>query len=156
MSEYLVYLLFMDARIHLCFCIFYLFYRRMDGMIYVLIHAALLSCQLSELQSKVRSDVSSEYWLRVHCAYPESQLFDWGMMRLHRPLYGVGDAFDMAADDNLKKKRDVKVICSLSLLMVFYFSDTINLEIMELIACGCYKSQERNLDFLCFFNFGFL
>ncbi|KAE9453151.1 hypothetical protein C3L33_14925, partial [Rhododendron williamsianum] len=77
----------------------------------------LYGLKLSELQSKVRSDVSSEYWLRVHCAYPESQLFDWGMMRLHRPLYGVGDAFDMAADDNLKKKRDVKVICSLSLLM---------------------------------------
>ncbi|XP_058192879.1 probable ATP-dependent DNA helicase CHR12 [Rhododendron vialii] len=68
----------------------------------------LYGLKLSELQSKVRSDVSSEYWLRVHCAYPESQLFDWGMMRLRRPLYGVGDAFDMAADDNLKKKRDVK------------------------------------------------
>ncbi|KAH7856443.1 hypothetical protein Vadar_001502 [Vaccinium darrowii] len=68
----------------------------------------LYGLKLSELQSKVRSDVSSEYWLRVHCAYPEKQLFDWGMMRLHRPLYGVGDAFDLAADDNLKKKRDVK------------------------------------------------
>ncbi|KAI8566235.1 hypothetical protein RHMOL_Rhmol02G0024400 [Rhododendron molle] len=89
-------------------CLHELYGLKTDDMVYVLIHAALLSCQLSELQSKVRSDVSSEYWLRVHCAYPESQLFDWGMMRLSRPLYGVGDAFDMAADDNLKKKRDVK------------------------------------------------
>ncbi|XAR54646.1 Nucleoplasmin ATPase [Bertholletia excelsa] len=64
--------------------------------------------KLAELQRKVRSDVSSEYWLHVHCAYPEKQLFDWGMMRLRRPPYGVGDAFAMEADNNLKKKRDAE------------------------------------------------
>ena len=66
--------------------------------------------QLAELQSKVRSDVGSEYWLNVKCAYPDRQLFDWGMMRLHRPLYGVGDPFAMDADDQIRKKRDAEVI----------------------------------------------
>ncbi|XP_057424188.1 probable ATP-dependent DNA helicase CHR12 isoform X2 [Lotus japonicus] len=64
--------------------------------------------KLAELQSKVRSDVSAENWLNVKCAYPDRQLFDWGMMRLRRPLYGVGDPFAMDADDQLKKKRDVE------------------------------------------------
>ncbi|XP_052207411.1 probable ATP-dependent DNA helicase CHR12 [Diospyros lotus] len=68
----------------------------------------LYGLKLAELQRKVRYDVSSEYWLRLHCAYPDKQLFDWGMMRLRRPLYGVGDAFAMEADDNLKKKRDAE------------------------------------------------
>jgi len=58
---------------------------------------------------KVRSDVSSEYWLNAKCAYPDRQLFDWGMMRLRRPLYGVGDPFAMDADDQLKKKREAEV-----------------------------------------------
>ncbi|XP_058208498.1 probable ATP-dependent DNA helicase CHR12 isoform X2 [Rhododendron vialii] len=66
----------------------------------------LYGLKLSELQSKVRSDVSSEYWLRLHCAYPDKQLYDWSMMRLPCPMYGLGDAFAMGADDNLKKKRD--------------------------------------------------
>lgn len=66
--------------------------------------------QLLDLQKKVRSDVSSEYWLQATCAYPDKQLFDWGMMRLHRPPYGVGDAFAMEADDQLRKKRDAEVI----------------------------------------------
>ncbi|KAJ7980087.1 Chromatin structure-remodeling complex protein SYD [Quillaja saponaria] len=64
--------------------------------------------KLAELQRNVQSNVSSEYWLRVNCAYPDRQLFDWGMMRLHRPLYGVGDAFSMEADDQLRKKRDAE------------------------------------------------
>ncbi|KAL6971512.1 putative ATP-dependent DNA helicase chr12 [Sarracenia purpurea var. burkii] len=68
----------------------------------------LYGLKLAELQSKVRSDVSSEYWLRLYCAYPQKQLFDWGMMRLRRPMYGIGDAFSMEADDNLKKKRDAE------------------------------------------------
>ncbi|KAL6970393.1 hypothetical protein U1Q18_030093 [Sarracenia purpurea var. burkii] len=68
----------------------------------------LYGLKLAELQHKVRSDVSSEYWLRVHCAYPSNQLFDWGMMRFLRPLNGVGDAFDVEADDNLKQKRDAE------------------------------------------------
>ncbi|GAV85718.1 SNF2_N domain-containing protein/Helicase_C domain-containing protein [Cephalotus follicularis] len=68
----------------------------------------LYGLKLAELQSKVRSDVSSEYWLRVNCAYPDKQLFDWGMMRLRRPLYGIGDAFAMDSDDQFRKKRDAE------------------------------------------------
>lgn len=68
----------------------------------------LYGLKLAELQSKVRSDVSSEYWLRMTCAFPEKQLFDWGMMRLRRPLYGVGDAFATEADDHFRKKRDAE------------------------------------------------
>ncbi|KAK9287937.1 hypothetical protein L1049_016382 [Liquidambar formosana] len=68
----------------------------------------LYGLKLAELQSKVRSDVSSEYWLRANCAHPDKQLFDWGMTRLHRPLYGVGDAFAMEADDQFRKKRDAE------------------------------------------------
>uniref|UniRef100_A0A2N9HAX4 Helicase ATP-binding domain-containing protein n=1 Tax=Fagus sylvatica TaxID=28930 RepID=A0A2N9HAX4_FAGSY len=68
----------------------------------------LYGLKLAELQSKVRSEVNSEYWLRVNCAEPDKQLFDWGMMRLRRPLYGVGDAFAMDADDQFRKKRDAE------------------------------------------------
>lgn len=68
----------------------------------------LYGLKLAELQQKVRSEVSSEYWLRVHCSNPDEQLFDWGMMRLHRPLYGIGDAFAAESDDPLKKKRDTE------------------------------------------------
>ncbi|CAJ2630299.1 unnamed protein product [Trifolium pratense] len=66
----------------------------------------LYGLKLAELQSKVRSDVSSEYWLNVECAYPDRKLFDWGMMRLRRPSYGIGDPFAMDADDRLRKRRD--------------------------------------------------
>ncbi|XLR45106.1 hypothetical protein S83_029766 [Arachis hypogaea] len=68
----------------------------------------LYGLKLRELHSKVRSDVSSEYWLNVKCAYPDRQLFDWGMMRLQRPPYGVGDPFAMDADDQIRKKRDAE------------------------------------------------
>ncbi|XP_042050465.1 probable ATP-dependent DNA helicase CHR12 isoform X2 [Salvia splendens] len=68
----------------------------------------LYGLKLAELQSKVRSEVSSEYWLRLHCANPDKQLFDWGMMRLRRPQFGFGDAFSMATDDPLKKKREAE------------------------------------------------
>ncbi|KAL5139901.1 putative ATP-dependent DNA helicase CHR12 [Glycine soja] len=68
----------------------------------------LYGLKLAELQMKVQSDVSSEYWLNAKCAYPDRQLFDWGMMRLRRPLYGVGDPFAMDADDQLKKKREAE------------------------------------------------
>ena len=44
--------------------------------------------------------------------FPDKQLFDWGMMRLPRPLYGIGDAFAMEADDQFRKKRDAEVISS--------------------------------------------
>jgi len=64
------------------------------------------------LQSKVQSEVSSEYWLRLNCMFPDKQLFDWGMMRLPHPLYGIGDAFAMEADDQFRKKRDAEVISS--------------------------------------------
>ncbi|RDX64597.1 putative ATP-dependent DNA helicase CHR12, partial [Mucuna pruriens] len=68
----------------------------------------LYGLKLAELQRKVRTDVSSEYWLNVKCAYPDRQLFDWSMMRLRRPLYGVGDPFAMDADDQIRKKRDAE------------------------------------------------
>ncbi|XP_058077693.1 probable ATP-dependent DNA helicase CHR12 isoform X2 [Magnolia sinica] len=69
----------------------------------------LYGLKLSELQRKVRLDVNSEYWLREKCAYPDKQLFDWGLMRLRRPfiLYGL-DAFAMEADDRQRKKRDAE------------------------------------------------
>ncbi|KAF5752303.1 transcription regulatory protein SNF2-like isoform X1 [Tripterygium wilfordii] len=68
----------------------------------------LYGLKLREMQSKVRSEVSSEYWLRLNCAYPDKQLYDWGMMRLRRPLYGVGDAFATENDDQFRKKRDAE------------------------------------------------
>ncbi|XP_022930385.1 probable ATP-dependent DNA helicase CHR12 [Cucurbita moschata] len=68
----------------------------------------LYGLKLLDLQRKVRSHVSSEYWLRATCAHPDKQLFDWGMMRLHRPPYGIGDAFAMEADDQLWRKRDAE------------------------------------------------
>ncbi|XP_043806858.1 probable ATP-dependent DNA helicase CHR12 isoform X1 [Manihot esculenta] len=68
----------------------------------------LYGLKLAELQRKVRTEVSSEYWLRLNCASPDKQLFDWGMMRLRRPLYGIGDAFATEADDQFRKKRDVE------------------------------------------------
>ncbi|KAL1832479.1 hypothetical protein ACET3Z_002130 [Daucus carota] len=68
----------------------------------------LYGLKLAELQKKVRSDVNTEFWLRKNCACPEKQLFDWGMMRLRRPPYGVGDAFAMEANNNMKKKRDAE------------------------------------------------
>ncbi|GAU24878.1 hypothetical protein TSUD_116020 [Trifolium subterraneum] len=68
----------------------------------------LYGLKLVELQGKVRTEVNSEYWLNVKCAYPDKQLFDWGMMRLRRPPYGVGDPFAMDADDRIRKKRDAE------------------------------------------------
>lgn len=74
----------------------------------------LYGLKLADLQRKVRSDVSSEYWLRTTCSYPDKQLFDWGMMRLRRPLYGVGDAFAMEVDDQIRKKRDAERLSRLA------------------------------------------
>ncbi|XP_055818078.1 probable ATP-dependent DNA helicase CHR12 [Solanum dulcamara] len=68
----------------------------------------LYELKLADLQHKVRSEVSSEYWLRLHCVNPDKQLFDWGMTRLRRPLYGIGDAFAVESDDPLRKKRDAQ------------------------------------------------
>ncbi|CAN8269922.1 unnamed protein product [Cochlearia groenlandica] len=68
----------------------------------------LYGLKLRELQCRVRKEVSSEFWLRLNCADVTSQLFDWGMMRLPRPLYGVGDPFAMDADDQFRKKRDAE------------------------------------------------
>ncbi|KAJ6430019.1 hypothetical protein OIU84_021434 [Salix udensis] len=64
--------------------------------------------KLAELQTKVRSEVSSEYWLRLNCVFPDKQLFDWGIMRLPRPLYGIGDVFATEANDQFRKKRDAE------------------------------------------------
>ncbi|GKV38526.1 hypothetical protein SLEP1_g46434 [Rubroshorea leprosula] len=66
----------------------------------------LYGLKLAELQSKVRSDVSSEYWLHVNCAYPDRQLFDWGMARLPFPSYGIFVPFTTEIDDQARKKRD--------------------------------------------------
>ncbi|PUZ64003.1 hypothetical protein GQ55_3G109700 [Panicum hallii var. hallii] len=67
----------------------------------------LYGLKLLDLQKKVRSDISAEYWLHKKCAYPERQLFDWGMMRIRYPfaMYGIGDSFLMDADDVHRKKR---------------------------------------------------
>lgn len=79
-----------------------------------------LTLQLAELQKKVRLNVSSEYMLCLNCVHPEKQLFDWGMMRLSRPSYGVGDAFGVDSDNHLKKKRDAEVI--FYFLLSFFFN----------------------------------
>ncbi|CAI0391511.1 unnamed protein product [Linum tenue] len=73
----------------------------------------LYGLKLAELQRKVRSEVSSEYSLRLSCACPEKQLFDWSMMRLQHPLYGLGDAFATGADDQFRKKRDAERLAML-------------------------------------------
>ncbi|KAJ8768397.1 hypothetical protein K2173_021550 [Erythroxylum novogranatense] len=73
----------------------------------------LYGLKLGELQSKVRSEVSSEYWIRSLCAFPEKQLFDWGMMRLQRPMYGIVDAFAREPDDQFRKKRDAERLARL-------------------------------------------
>ncbi len=80
-------------------------------MTYVLsLWASTFFWQLAELQRKVRSEVSSEYWLCLNCASPDKQLYDWGMMTLRRPLYGIGDAFATEADDQFRKKWGSEVI----------------------------------------------
>ncbi|KAL6840993.1 hypothetical protein ACP4OV_029253 [Aristida adscensionis] len=67
----------------------------------------LYGLKLLDLQKKVRSDISAEYWLHKKCAHPERQLFDWGMMRIRYPfnMYGIGDSFSMDADEVHRKKR---------------------------------------------------
>ncbi|KAK8660877.1 hypothetical protein V6N13_051785 [Hibiscus sabdariffa] len=66
----------------------------------------LYGLKLAELQSKIRSYISTEYWLHVNCAYPDKQLFDWGMTRLPFPPYGIFVPFTTEADDQTRKKRD--------------------------------------------------
>lgn len=66
----------------------------------------LYGLKLAELQSKIRSYISSEYWLHINCAYPDKQLFDWGMTRLPFPPYGIFVPFNTEADDQTRKKRD--------------------------------------------------
>ncbi|XWS09011.1 hypothetical protein CRYUN_Cryun40dG0048900 [Craigia yunnanensis] len=66
----------------------------------------LYGLKLAEFQSKIRSYLSSEYWLHANCAYPDKQLFDWGMTRLPFPSYGIFVPFTMEADDQARKKRD--------------------------------------------------
>ncbi|XWS54012.1 hypothetical protein CRYUN_Cryun10bG0051300 [Craigia yunnanensis] len=66
----------------------------------------LYGLKLAELQSKIRSYMSSEYWLHVNCAYPDKQLFDWGITRLPFPSYGIFVPFTTEADDQARKKRD--------------------------------------------------
>ncbi|KAL1203304.1 putative ATP-dependent DNA helicase CHR23 [Cardamine amara subsp. amara] len=66
----------------------------------------LYGLKLRELQCKVRDEVRSEYWLRLNCVHPQNQLYDWGIMRLPRPFYGIGDPLTVEADDQFRKKRD--------------------------------------------------
>ncbi|KAI3715446.1 hypothetical protein L6452_22428 [Arctium lappa] len=73
----------------------------------------LYGLKLSELQRKVRSDVCSEYLLCLTSVHPDKQLFDWDMMKLRRPPYGVGDAFAVDFDDRLKKKRNTQRLSKL-------------------------------------------
>ncbi|KAE8718927.1 hypothetical protein F3Y22_tig00109987pilonHSYRG00243 [Hibiscus syriacus] len=61
---------------------------------------------VEELQSKIRSNISSEYWLHVNCAYPDKQLFDWGMARSPFPPYGIFVPFGTEADDQTRKTQD--------------------------------------------------
>ncbi|KAK4790333.1 hypothetical protein SAY86_017637 [Trapa natans] len=68
----------------------------------------LYGLKLAELQQKIRHRVSAEYWLHANCSHPDKQLFDWGMMRLCRAHYGVGDAFATETDDQFRKKRDTE------------------------------------------------
>uniref|UniRef100_A0A0E0KYD8 DNA helicase n=1 Tax=Oryza punctata TaxID=4537 RepID=A0A0E0KYD8_ORYPU len=67
----------------------------------------LYGLKLLDLQKKVRTDISAEYWLHKKCAHPDRQLFDWGMMRIRYPftMYGIGDSFAMDADDIHRKRR---------------------------------------------------
>ncbi|XP_020113929.1 probable ATP-dependent DNA helicase CHR12 [Ananas comosus] len=67
----------------------------------------LYGLKLLELQRKVRSDVSAEYWLHNICAYPDRQLFDWGMMRVQYPfsMYGIGDSFAIDVGERHRRKR---------------------------------------------------
>ncbi|KAK8523514.1 hypothetical protein V6N13_113460 [Hibiscus sabdariffa] len=66
----------------------------------------LYGLKLAELQSKIRSYISSEYWLHVNCAYPDKQLFDWGMTRLPSAPYGIFVPFTSESDDQTRKKQD--------------------------------------------------
>ncbi|RZC92224.1 hypothetical protein C5167_026857 [Papaver somniferum] len=70
----------------------------------------LYGLKLADLQSKVRCNVSDEYWLSEKCAYADKQLFDWGFMRLPGPrMYGIADAFATERDDRQRsKKRDAE------------------------------------------------
>ncbi|KAL9274154.1 putative ATP-dependent DNA helicase CHR23 [Drosera capensis] len=63
---------------------------------------------LKALQKKVRSDVSSEYWLHASCACPDKQLYDWGMMWVRDIQYGIGDAFVVEGDGQLRKQQDAE------------------------------------------------
>ena len=100
----------------------------MIPLLYVLCLSGLLICalylfnQLAELQKKVRSEVSAEYRLRLKCVHPEQQLFDWGMTRLRRPFYGVGNPFAGDSDDQIRKKRDAEVRGDACLISVFLAS----------------------------------
>ncbi|KAI3857573.1 hypothetical protein MKW98_028837 [Papaver atlanticum] len=66
----------------------------------------LYGLKLADLQSKVRCNVSDEYWLSEKCAYADRQLFDWGLMRLPGPrMYGIADAFATERDDRQRSKK---------------------------------------------------
>jgi hypothetical protein len=74
--------------------------------------------QLLELQKKIRSELSEEYWLteKCSCPCPGNQLYDWTMMRLPYPAtsFILGDVNFANEEDCERKRRYNKV--SLDLL----------------------------------------
>ncbi|KAI3983709.1 hypothetical protein MKX01_001113 [Papaver californicum] len=75
--------------------------------------------ELEELPSSGRDDLQMKclielyglklYWLHESCAYPDKQLFDWGLMRLSSPaMYGIADAF--ATEQRSKKQMRIEIM----------------------------------------------
>ncbi|KAJ3708494.1 hypothetical protein LUZ61_012199 [Rhynchospora tenuis] len=67
----------------------------------------LYGLKLLELQKKIRSELSTDYWLTEKCMHPERQLYDWGMMRLPFPptIFGIGDPTFVNEDDRQRRRR---------------------------------------------------
>lgn len=105
-----------------------------------MIYRVYLILQLAELQNKVRSDVSAEYMLGLKSDHFEKQLFDWSMMRMSRPSYGVRDAFGTDSDNYRRKKRDAEAIfyflCSIFPSLRSYFLPMCFLSSISLNQCS--------------------
>ncbi|XP_078167535.1 putative ATP-dependent DNA helicase CHR719 isoform X1 [Carex rostrata] len=67
----------------------------------------LYGLKLLELQKKIRTELSGDYWLTEKCRNPERQLYDWGMMRLPFPptIFGIGDPTFVNEDDRQRRRR---------------------------------------------------
>lgn len=71
--------------------------------------------------------MSAEYWLHNICAYPDRQLFDWGMMRVQYPfsMYGIGDSFAIDVGERHRRKRYTEVLFyhdRLAVLFIYIYS----------------------------------